>query len=695
MEIILAKNAGFCYGVKRAVQIAEEAAETCENCVTIGPIIHNASVVAALREKGVRDVSDFSEISENTTAIIRSHGIGKSQYDALNATGANIIDATCPDVAKIHETVRKEAAEGRTIIIIGESNHPEVIAIAGWCENAHIFENPEELDTWFKNTPEASSLNVSVVSQTTGTSSNYERCVKIIKKQCTNPKVFDTICRVTSKRQEEAAALAKKCDAMIVIGGKNSANSKKLASICEENCKRVFFTQNSDELDVSEFRDINLLGITAGASTPAWIIKEVYQKMSDEIKDLELTESENPMEGAASEEESFEEMLEKSIKTLHTGEKVIGVVANITPTEITVDLGTKQSGYIPVAELSADPDAKVEDIVKIGDEIETYVMRVNDVEGMVMLSKRRLDSVKVWDDIIAAKDDKTVVEGIVTEDNKGGIVVSVKGVRVFVPASQSGLPKDADMASLIKSKVRLRITEVNQSRRRVVGSIRAVSYEERKAKADAIWNEIEVDKRYSGVVKSLTSYGAFVDIGGIDGMVHVSELSWSRIQQPSDVLKVGDAIEVYVISFDKENRKISLGYKDKSGNPWVKFTEAYNVGDTANVKIVKLMPFGAFAEVLPGVDGLIHISQIADRRINKPEEVLEVGQQVDVKIVEIDNEKQKISLSIRALIAPETAPAAEINDADAAEADEADAVVYDTDAPPAEEVIAEITEENE
>lgn len=370
-------------------------------------------------------------------------------------------------------------------------------------------------------------------------------------------------------------------------------------------------------------------------------------------------ESETGASDAQEAVESFEEMLERSIKTLNTGEKVTGVIGAITPTEITVDLGTKQSGYIPIAELTDDPTVKTEDMVKVGDLIEAFVLRVNDVEGTVMLSKKRLDSIKNWDDIEKAKDDKATVEGIVTEENKGGIVVSVKGIRVFVPASQSGLSKETPMSSLLKTKVRLRITEVNQSRRRVVGSIRAVANDERREKTEHIWNEIEVGKKYAGTVKSMTSYGAFVDIGGIDGMVHVSELSWKRIHQPSDVLNIGDKIDVYVISFDKDKRKISLGYKTTESNPWVKFNAAYKIGDIIDVTIVKLMPFGAFAEIIPGVDGLIHISQIADHRIGLPSEVLSEGMTVQVKITDIDQEKQKVSLSIKALLEPQTSDYAE------------------------------------
>lgn len=385
--------------------------------------------------------------------------------------------------------------------------------------------------------------------------------------------------------------------------------------------------------------------------------------MNEEIKIDETTVEEK--------EKSFDELLEESIRTIYNGDKVTGTVVAITNTEISVDIGIKYSAFIPTTDYT-DDGLKVEDEVKVGDTIEAVVVHVSDDAGMVTLSKKRLDAAKSWSDVEEAAENGGVLEGVVTEENKGGIVVSVKGVRVFVPASQSGLPKDAEMAQLLKQKVRVKITEFNRSRKRVVGSIRAVMQKERRERAEAIWNEIEVGKSYHGTVKSLTAYGAFVDIGGIDGMVHVSEMSWNRIKNPAEVLSVGDEVDVYVIGFDKEKRKISLGYKNPEDNPWVKFTAAYGVGSTAEVKVVKLMPFGAFAEVIPGVDGLIHISQIANRRIGKPEEVLSVGDVVEAKITAIDNEKQKISLSIRALSEPAPVEAAPV-----ADDEEGEAVVYE------------------
>lgn len=400
--------------------------------------------------------------------------------------------------------------------------------------------------------------------------------------------------------------------------------------------------------------------------------EEVAATAAEETAHVEAEPAAENAAGKPDSEKTFDELLEDSIRTIYNGDTVSGYVVSITPTEVTVDLGTKHSGYIPVTEFTEDCAAKVEDVIHVGDKIEACVVRVNDVEGTVMLSKKRLDTIKSWADIENAAADGTVVEGKVTEENKGGVVVSVHGVRVFVPASQTGLPREAAMSELVGQTVRLKITEVNRGRKRVVGSIRAVANRERKERAEKIWNEIEVGKHYEGVVKSMTSYGAFVDIGGIDGMVHVSEISWNRINKPADVLNVGDKIDVYVINFDKENHKISLGHRDPNLNPWKVFTETYSVGDIAKVKIVKLMPFGAFAEVLPGTDGLIHISQIANRRIGQPSEVLSVGDVVEAKITNIDNEKQKISLSIRALSEPAPASSREETEDEPRE----DALVY-------------------
>ena len=642
MKIRLAKSAGFCYGVKRAVELAESAAQSGEPCVMLGYIIHNSDVVDRLASQGVKVVENPDQVPQGCSVIIRSHGESRETYERLEKQGARILDATCPNVKRIHQIVSQAEEQGRQPVIIGTPHHPEVTAIAGWCSHPVVLSGAQELEAWLQEDENRKNLPLTFVSQTTSTRKIWDGCVKKAKKECTNAEFFDTICGATSKRQEEAHQFAAQCDKMVVIGDGKSSNTKRLAEICRESCPDVQLIERAADLDLSRLAQAEVVGITAGASTPAWIIKEVCDKMSDEIMEIE---------------KSFAELLEESIKTLNTGDKVTGTVVAITPTEIQVDLGTKHAGYIPVSELTDDPTAKVEDLVKVGDEIETFVVRVNDQEGVVTLSKKRLDVVKGWEEIETARENETVLEGVVTEDNKGGVVVSVKGIRVFVPASQTGLPRETPMSTLLKQKVRLVITEVNRARRRVVGSISRVLRAERAAAAEKVWAEIEDGKRYTGTVKSLTSYGAFVDIGGVDGMVHISELSWSRIKHPSEVVKVGDTVDVYVISADPEKKKISLGMKDHSQDPWTVFTSTYQVGDVANVRIVKLMTFGAFAEIVPGVDGLIHISQIADHRIEKPGDVLAEGDKVDVKITDVDMENKKVSLSIRALL--EAAPAEE------------------------------------
>ena len=667
-EIRLAESAGFCFGVSRSVDMAEKLISEKGACASYGQLIHNEDVVARLASSGLRVVEQPRDLRPGETVLIRAHGVAKEVYAQLERAGGEIVDATCPKVKAIHTIVSRAAGEGRFVIIIGMPNHPEVEGICGWCGAHKVFENSQELALWLDENTDYWEKPITVVVQTTQTRSNFTECCNVIKKRCTNAKISDTICLATFTRQEKAAKLASECDAVVVIGGRHSANSVHLAQICQEHCANVQFIESAAELNLDRLKDAGIVGLTAGASTPAWIIKEVRNKMSDEIK-IEETAVEKEM--------SFDEMLEETLKTIYNGDKVTGTVVAITGTEISVDLGAKYSGFIPTSEFT-DDGVKVEDAVKVGDEIEAVVVRVNDVEGTAMLSKKRLDAAKMWTEIEEAVDNGTVLEGVVTEENKGGVVVNVKGVRVFVPASQTDLPREAEMSQLLKKTVRLKITEVNKARKRVVGSIRRVAQAERRERTEAIWNEIEIGKKYHGVVKSLTSYGAFVDIGGIDGMVHVSELSWGRIHQPSEVLSVGDEVDVYVINFDKEKRKISLGYKDPNANPWAIFTSKYQVGSVASVTIVKLMPFGAFAEVLPGVDGLIHISQIANRRIGKPEDVLTVGDVVDAKITAIDEEKHKISLSIRALSEP--APAVVEEPVEEDDDDGQDALVYEVSA---------------
>ena len=652
MSVTVAKSAGFCFGVNRAVDLVEKTAMERNAVATLGPIIHNRHVVNRFEGLGVQVIDTPEAATADMTVIIRSHGVTRDVLRRLESRGAQVLDATCPFVKRIHELVSKAEEDGRLPVIIGTRSHPEVEGIAGWCRECRVFETPEELENWIESGEVASDHPISMVCQTTSTEKLWKKSCEIAKKQFTNLKIYDTICRATEFRQGEAAELSQKCEAMVVVGDTKSSNTGRLVMICREHCEKVVLVDNATELDATFFDGVTDVGITAGASTPAWIIKEVNKTMS-EITNVE-----------AIQEENFEALLEQSIKTLNTGDKVLGIVTGIGNTEVQVDLGTKHAGYIPYDEVSADPTVKPEDILNVGDEIEVFVVRVNDQEGTVQLSRKKLEGMKIWDDMAVWAEEKATVEGVITEENKGGLVATVKGIRVFVPASQSGVAKGGDMAAEVGKTVQLKITEVNRARRRVIGSIRAVNAEERKANREKIWAEIEEGKKYQGVVKSLTSYGAFVDIGGVDGMVHVSELSWNRIKNPAEVVKVGDEIEVFVISFDADKKKISLGYKTAEMNPWNQFMTNYQVGDVVTAKVAKLMTFGAFAEIIPGVDGLIHISQIADKRIGKPEDVLAEGQEVQVKITEVDAENKRISLSIRALLAPAAEEAEEVVEAE-------------------------------
>lgn len=637
-RVTVAQSAGFCFGVRRAVDLAEREAAQHQALYSYGEIIHNTHEIHRLEGLGVRTAECLDDIPNGAAVLIRAHGVTRAVYEALEAKGCTIYDATCPFVAKIHRIVEAESNAGRRIIILGSKNHPEVLGIAGWCQNAAVYENLEQLLQALDELGLPPETPVSVVGQTTLNRVSWNISVKILKKRYTNCKIFDTICNATDERQTEARSLAGRSDCMVVIGDKKSSNTKRLYEISASLCPHVLHIEDATELGTSDIEALRGLtvGITAGASTPAWIIKEVSNMMSAETK-IETNED-------------FAAMLEESFKTLNNGDKVTGTVIAVSPTEVQVDLGVKHTAYIPVSELSDDPSYKVEEHVKPGDEIEAVVVRVNDLEGTVALSKKRVDQLKGWETIEAAKEEHTPVEGTIIEENRGGVVATAHGVRVFIPASQTGVPKDESMSKLVKTKQTFYITEINRQRKRVVGSIRQVQQEARKAAAEKVWETIEVGAEYEGTVKSLTSYGAFVDIGGVDGMIHISELSWGRIKHPSEVVNIGDHVNVYVIALDRENKKISLGYKRPEDNPWNIFTTNFQVGDTATVKILKFMPFGAFAEIVPGVDGLIHISQIADHRIAKAEEALTIGQEVEAKIIDINDEKKKVSLSIRALL---------------------------------------------
>lgn len=646
-EIKVAKSAGFCFGVNRAVKLVYGELEKGNKSVaTLGPIIHNADVVNDLTDKGVRIADSVDDLKEGEKAVIRSHGVGKKIYEGLDQKGNAYIDATCPFVARIHKIVREKTEEGYFILIAGDKDHPEVQGIVGHCdENYYVFKDEDQLKSFFSKNYKNLEKKLAIVAQTTYNILIWGECLKVIPKDDENILVFDTICNATSQRQSDAALLSKEVDVMIVVGGKNSSNTIKLYNVCSENCPS-YHIENADELYSLNLKNAEKIGITAGASTPAYIIKEVQNTMAEILED----------------DINFEEALEQSFKKVHTGERVKGYIAAVNNSEAIVDIGTKHTGYVPLSELTDDQTKKPSDIVSVGEEVDLIVTKINDQEGIVTLSKKKVDELVGFDNISKAKEEDAVLDGVVLNVVKGGILVSVDGVRVFVPASQTGLGRDKNLDELLKQKVQIKIIEVNESRRRAVGSIKAVAKAQREAAKAAFWETAEIGKVYKGEVKSLTNYGAFVDLGGIDGMVHISELSWGRIKHPSQVVKVGDILEVYIKELDKESGRISLGFKKAEDNPWVKFQNNYNVGDVVKATIVSITPFGAFAQIIEGVDGLIHISQIADKRVDNVNDVLSVGQEVDVKITEIDLDKKRISISIRALL--DDAAAEETEDAE-------------------------------
>jgi len=655
-EVIIAKNAGFCPGVRAATERLHARMvnrEASERIVTLGHLIHNEEYNAMLAANGVVAVTaaELPQLAADATAaapvtvFVRAHGINvqtRKMLEELSAAhpGFSFVDGTCPFVTKIHRIAEKYSQAGGeadyVFIGIGNSSHPEVEGFMScFGGEKYVFANSSELQAALDDgfLGKISSKTPIMVAQTTQNLTEWKKCQKLLKKGCTNALIFDTICNVTDSRQTEAAELAAVCDGMIVIGGTESSNTAKLFDICQAICPDTLRVCGASHLPLVKTFSLThrKVGIVAGASTPQEIIEEVYKTM---------TEAEN-----------FAKLLEETeVKNLHTGAIVTGTVSHVSDTELQLDLGAGVTGYIKADRVSDDPAVKLTEQFKVGDSIEAKVIRVSDIEGVAELDKRRVDSGKNWEKVVAAKEAGDVLEATVSEVVKGGVTVFVFGSRVFIPASQTGVAKDGDLSPLKGTNVKFKVIETKDQGHKAIGSIRVVLREERRAQEEEFWGAIEEGKTYTGVVKSMTSYGAFVDLGGVDGMVHTSELSWKHIKNPAEVLAIGDTVTVFVKSFDREKKRISLGYKTEETNPWFIFTNKCQVGDVVPVKIVSMMPFGAFAEIIDGVDGLIHISQIAMTRIGKPADVLEIGQSVDAKIIEIDSEKQKVSLSIRALL---------------------------------------------
>lgn len=671
--IKLAKTAGFCFGVDRAVNLVYEMVEKGERVCTLGPIIHNSQLVADLEAKGVKIINSINECPDGYTVVIRTHGVEKSVLDEAENIKVRYVNATCPFVSKIHKIV-SEQQEGTVTLIAGDENHPEVLGIRSYCKGkSYVFKNAEELKFILENHINCENNSLICVSQTTFSIKEWKKCEEILKKLYTNCRIYSTICNATADRQEEAANLSKEVDAMIVVGGRHSSNTCKLKDVCSANAD-TFLIETAAELKNIDLSGYGSVGVTAGASTPSVIIKEVLKTMSEEIieKEVEATDAvaetadtadkaeKAAVKASADGEATFEEMLEESFREDENSKVVKGTVVNITPTEVFVDVeGRKQTGVISLDDLSSEPAAKPEDVVAIGDVLDLVIMKTDDNEGVLKLSKKLVDQYKGWEDIVAAKESEEVLEGTVTAVVKGGVIVIAKGVRVFVPASLTGVPRGQELDILKGAVVRFKVIDLKPGRRSAVGSIKVVANEEKKAQQEALWATLEEGMKLTGTVKSLTSYGAFVDIGGMDGMIHISELSWNRIKHPSEVVNVGDAVEVTIKKLDDETKKISLGFKKLEDNPWEILKRDYPVGTVCKAKIVSIAAFGAFANIIPGIDGLIHISQISWERIKTPADALAVGDEVEVKIIDIDFDKKRVSLSIKELLEKpeETIPA--------------------------------------
>ncbi|MGN0468840.1 MAG: bifunctional 4-hydroxy-3-methylbut-2-enyl diphosphate reductase/30S ribosomal protein S1 [Acutalibacteraceae bacterium] len=648
MKIELAKTAGFCFGVDRAVKMLYELIEKGEKVCTLGPIIHNPQVIEDLTNKGVKIIENPEQADKEHIVVIRAHGVTKQTTEKLEQLGVSYIDATCPYVMKIHRIIEKHSNENNVVMIAGDENHPEVCGFRSRCKGeSFVFKNYEELFQFFEKCPDYANKELLFVAQTTFSLEEWKKCLNFFKKVCTNSIYFDTICRATRDRQNEALEMSKRCDEMIVIGGHFSSNTVKLKSVCEKNCP-TYLIERAQELEKINFASCKLIGVTAGASTPAGIIKEVLFTMSENLNEKNSSENFN-----------FAEALEENLETsMSTEPQVVGEVVGIAPNEIQVDIGRKYAGFIPAEEYSYDPTADHTQELKIGDKLNLIIMKTNDVEGTIMLSKRRYDRIAAWEKIVAAKENEEILEASVAEAVKGGVLVYPFGVRVFIPASLTGLPRNADVSELVKQNVKFKVIDTqDKPRRRVIGSIKVVSDAERKAKADAFWAQAEVGQEYTGKVTALTSYGAFVDLGGVEGMIHISQLAWTKIKHPSEVVNVGDIVKVTILELlteDEKKKKISLGYKKAEDNPWEIFKANHKVGDVVEVKITGFASYGAFAVMTEdGTKGLIHISQIADRRIDTPQSVLSVDQVVQAQISEIDLERNRVNFSIRALIEEE------------------------------------------
>ena len=634
MEIILAKSAGFCFGVQRAVDMAYEQAGHRE-VYTFGPIIHNEEVIEDLKSKGVNIIEDLDELEgkSDCTVVIRSHGVEKKVYDDLNSRGIHVVDATCPFVKKIHNIVKNDSEAGRVIIIVGDPNHQEVKGIVGWCSGeVHVVDSEEGIISLIDALSDENH-EISVVSQTTFNLNKFNNIVDIIRNKLYNVNVYETICNATAVRQKEAKEIASRVDAMIVIGGRNSSNTQKLYDISKKECENTYYIQTLVDLDLTTFESVSRVGITAGASTPNYIIKEVHSSMA---------------------ELSFEQMLEndESKASIRQGEIIDGTIIGVKPDEIVVDIKYKSDGIITRNEYTNTPNADLTELVKVGDPITVKVIKTNDGEGQVALSYKRVAAEKVNEKLEEAFNNGDILTGKVVQVVNGGLNVLYEETRIFIPASLVSDLYEKNLDKYLDQDIEFQLTEFNPKKRRIIGNRKKLIVERKAAAAKELFEKIEVGMTVEGTVKNVTDFGAFIDLGGADGLLHISEMSWGRVESPKKMFKVGDTVKAFIKDINGD--KIALSLKFDETNPWLNAEEKYAVGTVVTGKIARMTDFGAFVELEPGVDALLHVSQISYDHVAKPEDVYKIGDEIEAKVVDFKPEEKKISLSVKALLpAPE------------------------------------------
>jgi len=629
LGVIVTKNSGFCFGVKKAVEQTEQLLTNGEKVFCLGDIIHNDDVINKLKDKGVTFIEDVDDANEQASIVIRAHGEPPKTYERCKTKNIKIYDYTCPYVKTIHQLVKEKYIKGYEIIIFGRKDHPEVIGVNGYCDNmAVIISNEQEAKSHGKT-----EKNAFLFAQTTMNKEIYEKIYKILKNKYKSIVKSDTICNATGIMQKEAVELAKKVEIMIIIGGEKSSNSKKLFELCRQECKEIYFIERIGDMPPLNFnKEINV-GIAAGASTPDWIVEEVKEVMEEKVKQGESFD--------------FEKELEKSLVVVRSGQIVVGKVISVNQKEVFIDIGYKSDGTIPADEFDLDEDGVPK--VKIGDEVESLIKSVRDSEGIVYLSKRRVDDRKKFEKVNEAANSGETVKVEVKEAVKGGLIVNIYGAEGFIPASQISDKFIRNLSKYVGRTIKARIIENDRRRRKLILSSRILIEEENARIEKEVWGKIEIGKTITGKVKSFTNFGAFIDIGGIDGLIHITELSWGKVRHPSDILNKGDEIEVVIKDFNKEEKKISLGYKKEEDNPWYNAEDKFETGRVFTGKIVRILPFGAFVNIDDGIDVLVHISQISTKRITSPSQVLSEGMEVDVAIIDVDMEKQKINASIKAV----------------------------------------------